>query len=79
MVKQSTGEMLILGAKQSCIGYLLRLRIKPKHLSVKSFTLESLEKSEGKGDLGRQWPHIVEVTKTGVSRSGSTARLPQVG
>lgn len=77
MAKQLTREMLILGAKQSCIGFLLRLRIKPKHLSVKTFTLESLEKSEGEGELGRQQLHIVEVIKTRVLRSGSTVRLPQ--
>lgn len=77
MAKQLTREMLILGAKQSCIGFLLRLRIKPKHLAVKTFTLESLEKSEGEGELGRQQLHIVEVIKTWVLRSGSTARLPQ--
>lgn len=47
MAKQLAGEILILGAKQSCIGYLLRLRIKIKHLSVKTFTWERLEKSEG--------------------------------
>lgn len=73
MAKQLTGEMLILGAKQSCTGYLLRLRIKSKHLSVKNFILESLEKS--KGELGRLY--IIEVIEIQVFHSGLTARLTQ--
>ena len=77
MAKQLTGEILILSAKQSCIGYLLRLRMKTKYLSAKTSTLESLEQNEGDGDLGRQQLHIVEVIKTWVLHSGSTARLPQ--
>lgn len=68
MAKQSTGEMLILGTKQSCTGYLLRLRIK-----VINFILESLEKS--KVELGRL--HIIEVIETRVFHSGLTARLTQ--
>lgn len=77
MVKQLTGEILILYSKQSCKAYLLRLRTKPKHLSVKAFTLESLEKSEGQGEFGGQWLHIVEVIKTQVLHSALTASLPQ--
>lgn len=49
MVKQFTGRMLILGAKQGCIGCLLRLRIKLKHLSIQ------FRKSEIKCDKGRAW------------------------
>jgi len=74
MVEQLTGEMLILGAKQSCRGYLLRLRIKSKHLSVKTFTLESLEKSEGEEELGRQQFRTVEMIKTRVFHSLAAPR-----
>lgn len=34
MVKQLAGRMLILGAKRGSTGYLLRLWIKLKHLSI---------------------------------------------
>lgn len=77
MVKRLTGEMIILGAKQSCRDYWLRLRIKPKYLSVKISTLENMEKNEGKGGLRRQQLHRAEAIKMRVLHSGSTARLPQ--
>lgn len=77
MVKQLTGEIIILGAKRSCIEYWLRLRIKPEYLSVKTSTLENQEKNEGKGGLRRQQFHRAEAIKMWVLHSGSTARLPQ--
>lgn len=72
MVKQLTGGMLVLGAKQGCIGYLARLRIKLKHLSVQ------FGKSEVKWDKGRAWEAASSCSTGGSKHSSvSTTVLPQ--